>query len=81
MDGSSQLTIFGSSTNTSDSIIVQVSHNNSTWVEHTEYFINMSASGGNFAVNISNTGARYWRVSQTDTLTSAFTLTVNSSKK
>lgn len=81
MDGSSQLTIFGSSTNTSDSIVVQVSHNNSTWVEHTEYFINMSASGGNFAVNISNTGARYWRVSQTDTLSSAFTLTVNSSKK
>ena len=81
MDGSSQLTIFGSSTNTSDSIIVQVSHNNSTWVEHTEYFINMSASGGNFAVNISNTGARYFRVSQTDTLSSAFTLTVNSSKK
>ena len=34
-----------------------------------------------FAVNISNTGARYWRVSQTDTLSAAFTLTVNSSKK
>ena len=81
MDGSSQLTIFGSSTNTSDSIIVQVSHNSSTWVEHTEYFVNMSASGGNFAVNISNTGARYFRVSQTDTLSAAFTLTVNSSKK
>ena len=81
MDGSTNLTIFGTSTNTSDPIVVQVSHNNSTWVEHTEYFINMSASGGNYAVNISNTGARYWRVSQTDTLTSAFTLVVNSSKK
>lgn len=81
MDGSSQLTIFGTSTNTSDAIVVQVSHNNSTWVEHTEYFVNFSATGGNYAVNISNTGARYWRVSQTDTLASAFTLVVNSSKK
>ena len=81
MDGYTNLTIFGSSTNTSDPIVVQVSHNNSTWVEHTEYFINMSASGGEYAVNISNTGARYWRVSQTDTLASAFTLVVNSSKK
>ena len=81
MDGSTNLTIFGSSTNATDQIVVQVSHNNSTWVEASEYFINMSASGGNFAVNISNTGARYFRVSQTDTLSSAFTLTVNSSKK
>ena len=81
MNGSSQLTIFGTSTNTSDPIIVQVSHDSSTWVEHTEYYVNFSASGGAYAVNISNTGARYWRVSQTDTLSTAFTLVVNSSKK
>jgi hypothetical protein len=81
MDGSTNLTIFGTSTNTSDPIIVQVSHNGTNWQEHTEYFVNFSASGGAYAVRISAEGARYWRVSQTDTLASAFTLVVNSSKK
>ena len=81
MDGFTNLSFFGSSTNTSDQILVQVSHNNSTWVENTEAYVSFSPSGGEFFVNIPNTGARYFRVQQIDTLTTAFTLTVNSSKK
>lgn len=81
MDGFTNLSFFGNSTNTSDFIVVQVSHDNSTWVENTEVFVNFAPSGGEFFVNIPNTGARYFRVQQVDTLTTAFTLTVNSSKK
>ena len=81
MDGFTNLSFFGNSTNTSDQILVQVSHNNSTWVENTEAYVSFSPIGGEFFVNIPNTGARYFRVQQVDTLTSAFTLTVNSSKK
>ena len=81
MDGFTNLSFFGNSTNTSDQILVQVSHNNSTWVENTEAYVSFSPIGGEFFVNIPNTGARYFRVQQVDTLTTAFTLTVNSSKK
>ena len=81
MDGFTNVSFFGSTTNTADPIICQVSHNNSTWVENTEVFVNLSASGGEFFANVANTGARYFRVQQVDTLATAFTLTVNSSKK
>jgi len=83
MDGFSNLTFFGSSDNTMDIIQVEVSHNNSTWIEASEYYINGQFVGSDvhFSVNVANTGARYWRVRQTDTLATAFTLTVNSSKK
>ena len=81
MNGSTNLTIFGTASNTLDPIVVQVSHDNSTWLESGDYFVNISASGGSYSVRISNEGARYWRVSQTDTSASAFTLVVNSSKK
>lgn len=83
MDGFTNLTFFGSSDNTMDIIQVEVSHNNSTWIEASEYYINGQFVGSDvhFSVNVANTGARYWRVRQTDTLATAFTLTVNSSKK
>jgi hypothetical protein len=83
MDGFTNLTFFGSSDNTMDIIQVEVSHNNSTWIEASEYYINSQFVGSDvhFSVNVSNTGARYWRVKQVDTLATAFTLTVNSSKK
>jgi len=83
MDGYSNLTIFGSSDNTSDPIELELSHNNSTWVKDSAQFITTVPNGSsvNFSINISNTGARYWRVQQVDTLTTAFTLTVQSSKK
>jgi len=83
MDGFTNLTIFGTSTNTSDNIEVQVSHNNSNWIPASEYFISTVPSGSDvaFSVRIANEGARYWRVQQVDTLSTAFTLTVQSSKK
>lgn len=80
MDGFTNLSIFGTSTNTGDPIAVQVSHDNSTWVESGEYYVNFTVSGS-FSVRISGEGARYWRVQQIDTSITAFTLTVNSSKK
>ena len=80
MDGFTNVSFFGSTTNSADPIFVQVSHNNSTWVENTEAYINLSPSG-EFFVNFPNTGARFYRVQQIDSLATAFTLTVNSSKK
>lgn len=83
MDGYTNLTFFGSSTNTTDNIEVQVSHNNSTWVIASEYFVNTMPAGSdvNFSIRVANEGARYWRVQQVDTVSTAFTLTVQSSKK
>ncbi len=77
------LTFFGSSTNTSDPIIVEVSNNNTDWYEASEYFVNTNPVGANvnYSVNIPNVAGRWWRLKQTDTLTTAFTLIVNASKK
>ena len=77
------LTFFGSSTNTSDPIIVEVSNNNTTFYEASEYFVNTTPVGAiiNYSINIPNVAGRYWRLKQTDTLTTAFTLIVNSSRK
>ncbi len=83
MDGFTNLTIFGSSDNNADPIELELSHNNSTWVKDSFHYIATVPNGSsvNYSVNISNSGARYWRVIQTDTLSTAFTLTVQSSKK
>lgn len=81
MNGSSNLTIFGNSTNTSDNIKLQVSHNNSNFFVDSEHFVNFDFATGDFAIVVPNTAARYYRITQTDTTTTAFTLQVNSSKK
>ncbi len=77
------LTFFGSSTNTSDPIIVEVSADNVTWYEASEYFVNTNPVGTvvHYSINIPNVAGRYWRLKQTDTLTTAFTLIVNSSRR
>jgi hypothetical protein len=77
------LTFFGSSTNTSDPIVVEVSADNVTWYEASEYFVNTNPVGAlvNYSINIPNVAGRYWRIKQTDTLTTAFTLIVNTSRK
>jgi len=77
------LTFFGSSTNASDPIIVEVSADNVTWYEASEYFVNTNPVGANvnYSINIPNVAGRYWRLKQTDTLTTAFTLVVNASRK
>jgi hypothetical protein len=77
------LTFFGSSTNATDPIIVEVSADNATWYEASEYFVNTNPVGANvnYSVNIPNVAGQYWRLKQTDTLTTAFTLIVNASRK
>lgn len=77
------LTFFGSSTNTSDPIIVEVSADNATWYEASEYFVNTNPVGSlvHYSINIPNVAGQYWRMKQTDTLTTAFTLIVNASRK
>jgi hypothetical protein len=78
-----RLSFFGSSTNSTDPIVIEVSADNSTWYEASEYVITPRTVGAvvNFSINILNVAARYWRVKQTDTTTTAFTLIVNSSRK
>lgn len=78
-----RLSFFGSSTNSTDPILIEVSADNSTWYEASEYVITPRTVGAvvNFSINILNVAARYWRVKQTDTTTTAFTLIVNGSKK
>jgi hypothetical protein len=83
MNGSTNLTIFGNSTNTTDTIEVLVSHDNSTYYTDPYHFVSTQpgASGTDFNVVISNSGARYYKIRQADTQTTAFTVIVNSSKK
>ena len=83
MNGFSSLTFFGKSTNTSDIIQVQLSNDNTNWFEASEYFINSNPVSGNveFSVDIHNSAAQYWRIKQEDTLSTAFTLTVNAARK
>jgi hypothetical protein len=83
MNGFSALTFFGSSTNSSDTITLQLSNDNTNWFEASEYFINTNMVGGNveFSVDIANSAARYWRIRQEDTIVAAYTLTVNAARK
>jgi hypothetical protein len=77
------LTFFGSSTNITDPIFVEVSGDNATWYEASEYFVNTNTIGAlvNYSINIPNVAGQYWRLKQTDTITTAFTLIVNASRK
>ena len=80
MNGFSQLTIFGNSSNTSDQINLQISHNGSLWYDDQAHFVSQNSSG-DFVVYVVDSGARYYRITQTDTQTSAYTMVINSSKK
>ena len=83
MDGSTNLTIFGQTDNNTDAIEVLVSHDNSTYYTDPSSFVATQPSGSNtdFSIQISSSGARYFKIRQVDTLTTAFTVVVNSSKK
>ena len=83
MDGSTNLTIFGQTDNNADAIEVLVSHDNSTYYTDPSSFVATQPSGSNtdFSIQISSSGARYFKIRQVDTLTTAFTVVVNSSKK
>ena len=74
-------TIFGNSNNTTDQIKVFTSNDNSTYYENQGHFVNQQFSTGDFCVNITGTGARYYRISQGNTTGSGKSLTVITSKK
>ena len=83
MDGSTNLTIFGQTDNNTDPIEVLISHDNSTYYTDPSSFVATQPSGSNtdFSIQISSSGARYFKIRQVDTQTTAFTVVVNSSKK
>lgn len=81
MNGFQHLTIFGNSSNTSDSIDVQTSADNSTFFKNPQHFVSQDFSTGDFAVNIVSPAAQYYRISQPNTTGSGKTLTINTSKK
>ena len=81
MNGFSNVQFFGNSTNTSDNIKVQFSHNNSNFFVSAEHFVNQDFSTGDYCITLADTAARYVRITQTDTTTTAFTFQVNTSQK
>ena len=81
MNGFANVQFFGNSTNTSDNIKVEFSHNNSNFFKSAEHFVNQDFSTGDYSITLADTSARYVRLTQTDTTTTAFTLQVNTSQK
>ena len=81
MNGFQHVAIFGNSNNTTDLINVQISADNSTFYLAPIYFVSQNFSTGDFAVNISDSAARYIRISQGNTTGSGKSLTIITSKK
>lgn len=81
MNGFNHLTIFGNSSNTTDQIKVQTSNDNSTFYENQAHFVSQHYTSGDFATNITGTGARYYRITQANTTGSGQSLTIITSKK
>lgn len=77
--GSRSCSIFGNLTDTSGSIKVQVSLDNSNWIEKTDDYITMSSSG-DFHKLVSS-DVRYVRISYANSSGSAQTITANISVK
>jgi len=77
--GSRSCSVFGNLTDTSGSIQVQVSLDNSNWIEKTDDYITMSSSG-DFHKLVSS-DVRYVRISYTNSSGSAQTMTANISVK
>lgn len=79
MNGFSRASFFGISGNLTDSIIIQVSNDNSSWYDSDKSaFPNFST--GHFHATI-ETSARYLRATQTDTTSTATSITLNISRK
>ena len=81
MNGFSSVSIFGNSTNTTDSIVVQFSADNSTFYVNQQHFVTQQFSSGDFGVTIVDPGARYIRISQANTTGGSKALTIITSKK
>ncbi len=74
------ITIFGNTTNTTDSITIQVSHNNSNWYDLSSEYVNPDFLTGDFGVTI-NSGARYLRINKENSSGASETITANISYK
>lgn len=81
LNGFQHVAIFGNSNNTTDLINVQISADNSTFYVAPIYFVSQNYSTGDFGVNISDSAARYIRISQGNTTGSGKSLTIITSKK
>lgn len=74
------VTCFGNTSNTTDPIELEFSADNVTYYRSGDVFINVLPSG-DYGFQISNVGARYIRLAQTDTVTSAWTWSSNVSRR
>jgi len=74
------ITIFGNTTNTSDSIDLQISHDGATWRELSNVFLNPDFISGGFGITI-DLGARYLRINKTNSSGSSETITAYISYK
>ena len=81
MNGFQHVAIFGNSNNTTDQINLEISNDNSTFFLAPIYFVSQNFSTGDFAINISDSAARYIRISQGNTTGSSKSLTIITSKK
>jgi len=73
-------TAFGNTSNLTDPLELEFSADNVTYYRSGDFFVNVLGSG-DYAVQLQDIGARYVRLSQTDTLLSAWNWTNNSSRR
>jgi len=82
MSGHSRLSFYGNSTNSSDPLEVWVSDDNVTYYKDATYLPQIDFITGDFAFSIDASSAmEYVQIRQTDTSTTAFTITVKSSRR
>ena len=74
------ISIFGNTTNTTDSIALQVSHDGATWRDYAGVFLNPDFSSGGFGTTI-DLGARYLRINKSNSSGAPETITAYISYK
>tara|TARA_R110002096_G_scaffold256335_1_gene449615 strand:+ start:2437 stop:3153 length:717 start_codon:yes stop_codon:yes gene_type:complete len=67
IDAYKSVTIMGQTDNLDDPVDVEVSHDNATWYELNNEYIQPDYSSGHFGKNLCCVGARYIRLSKTNT--------------
>jgi len=80
--GHSRLSFYGNTTNTTDPLEVHVSDDNATFYKDGTYLPQVDLITGDFAFSIdAGSAMEYIQIRQTDTTTTAFTITVKSSQR